>query len=117
MQYLNKEKYEPEIFETTGVYKEYHQLCRDAISYLNRELSKIENIKHNILTRNGTDNKITFTIFSPKQRNLITLYPNKTLKIEIRDKTNTPNPFIKEVYSINDLEEVIGRIKHLFENL
>lgn len=118
MQSLNKAmKFEPEIFETTEVYKGYHQFCREVITYLNKELPKIQNIKHSILTRNGTDNKMTFTIFSPLQRNLITLYPNKTLKIEIRDKNNTPNPFIKEIYSFDDLEEVIHRVKFLVENL
>lgn len=114
-------KYAPNDFIKTGTFIGYSPFCQDVIKHLNKELAEKRGIKYNICTRNGKDEQVTFTIESPKKRNLITIQPNRTLeyvkKIEIRDQNNYPNPFLKKVTTLEELDEVLSKVESLLEDM
>jgi len=114
-------KYEPNDFIKTGIFIGYSPFCQDVIKHLNKELGEKRGIKYYICTRNGNDEQVTFTIESPKKRNLLTIQPNRTLqhvkKLEIRDQNNYPNPFLKKITALEELGEVISRVESLLEDI
>lgn len=113
--------YNPKEFEQTHLFQKYSPFCQQVLKNLNNRFFDNMRIDYKICTRNGKDTQITFTVFSPSKRNLITIKPNSNLdyikKIEIRDKNNKPNPFEKEIYSLEDLNEVEDRVRILLGNM
>lgn len=112
-------KYTLNEFTTTDIFTNYSPFCQKAIKYISDQLTNAK-IPYVISTRNGTDKKITFTIKNPIQRNLLTLHPNlrkNYIKAEIHDEYNSPNPFKTKIQDKEDFDELIIRIKSLYNTL
>ncbi|GAA3653495.1 hypothetical protein [Asaccharospora irregularis] len=96
-------KYAPNDFIKTGTFIGYSPFCQDVIKHLNKELAEKRGIKYNICTRNGKDEQVTFTIESPKKRNLITIQPNRTLEYP-RFYVSTSKSIIKALINMRSFE-------------
>ena len=118
-------KYTLNEFTNTGIFKNYSPFCQEIVRYIHHHLITEQIYYDGIFTRNGSDNKITFSIlksnYEENKRNLLTFYPDsskKPVKIEIWDQYNPPSPFQKEIKTKEDFNgEVIMRVKTLYNRL